>query len=88
LNNDLTLKPLDPLFHKYEAKDFFSRIGPLKVYSSENELSMPFTCSLLRRSVDQSYGIVVKGDCPVRVNQVDPTSYAYVSSILFSFSFR
>lgn len=55
--------------------------GPLKVYSSENEMSIPFSCILRKQPHQQTFGITVKGDCPVRVNQVDPKSFAYV--ILF-----
>lgn len=50
----------------------------MKVYSSENELSIPFSCILRKLPNQQTFGITVKGDCPVRINQVDPRSYAYV----------
>jgi hypothetical protein len=52
--------------------------GPLKIYSSEYEISIPFTCVLRKNSNQQTFGITVKGDCPVRINHVDPKSYAYV----------
>ena len=53
--------------------------GPIKVYSSENDISVPYTCILKKLANQQTYGITVKGDCPVRVNFVDPKSCAYVS---------
>jgi hypothetical protein len=49
------------------------------VYSSENELSMPFSCVLKKQTSQQTFGITLKGDCPVRVNNVDPKSHAYVN---------
>jgi len=62
---------------------FYSK-GPIKVYNSENDLSMPFNCVLRKLPNQQTFGITVKGDCPVRVNHVDANSYAQVSKFPFS----
>ncbi|CAF0715873.1 unnamed protein product [Brachionus calyciflorus] len=81
LPNDLSLNQIEPNFEKYISKDFFNIIGPLKVYSSENELSIPYSCILRKLPNNPTFGITVKGDCPVRINNVDPNSYAYSAGI-------
>lgn len=44
--------------------------GPIKLFSCENQISVPFSCILIKQN--QTFGLTVKGDCPVRINQLDP----------------
>jgi hypothetical protein len=78
LPEELALKPIEPNFQQFEFKDFFFSVGPLKVFSSENDLSPPITCTLRKQSSEQNYGITLKGDQPVRVSHVEPGSFAHV----------
>ncbi|RNA32588.1 isoform A [Brachionus plicatilis] len=77
LDEDVVLQPIDPVFDNYDSRDFFNLLGPIKVYSSENELSIPYSCILRKLPNNPTFGITVKGDSPVRINNVDPNSYAY-----------
>jgi hypothetical protein len=79
LSEKQTLKPIEPNFSQFEFKDFFFSLGPLKVFSSENELSAPFSCILKKHPTQQNFGITLKGDCPTRVAHVEPKSHAYVT---------
>ena len=84
LSDKMIIKPIEPKLQQFDYNDYFFTLGPLRVYSSENELSTPFSCILKKHPTQQNYGITLKGDCPTRVTQVEPRSYAYVNKYSFT----
>lgn len=77
------LKPIEPSLNQFEYRDYFFSLGPMRVFTSENEISEPFSCVLKKHPSQQNYGIILKGDCPARVSHVDRNSCAYVRRLSF-----
>ena len=52
--------------------------GPIAVFNAKNQWSAPRTV-ILNRASDQGFGFSVRGDCPVKVADIEPGSVAEVS---------
>ncbi|XP_045191422.1 rhophilin-2-B-like [Mercenaria mercenaria] len=67
--------PVTPEFSKVKVQEIFKKLGPIAVFNSKNYWTAPRTVALHRPS-DQGYGFSVRGDCPVKVADIEPGSVA------------
>jgi hypothetical protein len=60
--------------------------GPIAVFNAKNHWTAPRTLAL-DRPPGQGYGFSVRGDCPVKVADIEPGSVAEVKTCIFFFRF-
>ena len=62
---------------------YFMFQGPISIFNAQNHWSAPRTV-VLNRAMDQGFGFSVRGDCPVKVADIEPGSVAEVEYIAVS----
>ncbi|KAL4234355.1 Rhophilin-2 [Mactra antiquata] len=72
--------PITPEFQKIKVLEIFKKLGPISVFNSRNHWTAPRNITL-DRPVDQGYGFSVKGDCPVKIADIEPGSIAEYGNI-------
>jgi len=56
--------------------------GPIAIFNAKSNWSAPRNVTLTRPPV-QGYGFSVRGDCPVKIAEIEPGSVAEVSRVLY-----
>lgn len=72
--------PVTPEFSKIKVQEIFRKLGPLAIFNAKNHWTAPRTVVLDRLS-DQGYGFSVRGDCPVKIADLEPLSVAEEANI-------
>ncbi|KAH3770301.1 hypothetical protein DPMN_171585, partial [Dreissena polymorpha] len=72
--------PVTPEFAKVKVHEFFHKLGPIALFNAKNQWSAPRSV-LLDRSQVQGYGFSVRGDCPVKIAEIEPGSVAEAANI-------
>lgn len=73
--SERTLETLTPDFKSVKVKDIFARLGPIAIFNAKNEWSAPRTV-ILKKNHEQGFGFSVRGDCPVRIAEIEQGSVA------------
>ncbi|OWF41315.1 rhophilin-2-B-like [Mizuhopecten yessoensis] len=74
------VSPTPPEFTKVKVTDIFQKLGPVLIFNAKNEWSAPRTV-VLDRSAVQGFGFSVRGDCPVKVAEIEVGSVAEASKL-------
>ncbi|XP_052817102.1 rhophilin-2-like [Mya arenaria] len=72
--------PVTPEFAKVKVHEFFHKLGPIALFNARNYWTAPRNV-VLDRATDQGFGFSVRGDCPVKIADMEPGSVAEQANI-------
>lgn len=67
--------PVNPPFTSVKVQEFFYKLGPVMIFNAKNQWTIPRVVTL-NRQTDQGFGFSVRGDCPVKVADIERGSVA------------